>query len=92
MGEKQAVYVQAILGTVQFRMLHVQIYKTDIVPVILCGVQFGVLCQKKHRLGNCDGREGGMFGGRGREGVTEGCRMLCSELHVCYCLVREGGR
>ena len=25
-----------------------------------------------------------MFGTRGREVGTEGCRRLCSELHVCY--------
>jgi hypothetical protein len=36
---KRAGYDQAILGTIQFRMLHVLIYKTDIVPVILCGCE-----------------------------------------------------
>jgi hypothetical protein len=36
-------------GTIQFGMLHILIYKTDIVPVILCGVKFGVLHQEKNR-------------------------------------------
>jgi len=40
--ERRAVYVQAILAAIQFRMLHVLICKTDIVPVILCGCE--ILC------------------------------------------------
>jgi hypothetical protein len=35
--EKRAEWVQAMLAAIQFRMLHVLIYRTDIVPVILCG-------------------------------------------------------
>ena len=31
--------VQAILATVQLGMFHVLIYKTDIVPLILCGCE-----------------------------------------------------
>jgi hypothetical protein len=35
--EKRAGKVQAMLATIQFTMLHVLTYKTDFVPVILCG-------------------------------------------------------
>jgi hypothetical protein len=40
--EKRAGWVQAILAAIQFRMLHV-FYKTDIVPVILCGCEIWCL-------------------------------------------------
>jgi len=81
------VYVQAALATIQFGMLHVLIYKTDIVPVILCGCEIWcVLSREEHRLWVCESRVvRRMFGVRGREVGTEGCRRLCSELHVCYC-------
>jgi hypothetical protein len=35
--------VQVIFGNIQFSMLHILIFRTDIVTVILCGVKFGVL-------------------------------------------------
>jgi len=37
--KKRAVYVQAVLDTIQFRMLHVLICKTDTVPAIVCGCE-----------------------------------------------------
>ena len=37
MLEKRAESVQEILAAIKFRMVHVLIYRTDIVPVILCG-------------------------------------------------------
>jgi len=37
--EKRAGYFQEILATIRFRMLHVLVYKTEIVPVILCGCE-----------------------------------------------------
>jgi len=40
---KRVQLVQAILAAIQFRMLHVLIYRTDIVPVILCGGE--IWCQ-----------------------------------------------
>jgi hypothetical protein len=46
---KNAGYVQLTVGTVQFRMLHVLICRTDIVTVNLCGVKFGVLQQERDR-------------------------------------------
>jgi hypothetical protein len=41
--DKRGGNVQAILATAQFRMLHVLIYETDIVPVILCGCEIWCL-------------------------------------------------
>ena len=59
MGKKRAVYVQAALATIQFGMLHVLIYKTDIVPVILCWCAvWCVMSKKKNRLMVCEGRGG----------------------------------
>ena len=70
-------------------MLLVLIYKIEIVHLVLCGYEIWFLIsRKKNRLRGCEGRGvGRMFGVRGREVGTEGCRRLCSELHVCYCLV-----
>jgi len=39
--------MQAILGAFQFRMLHVLICKTDIIPVIFCGCESW--CRVKRR-------------------------------------------
>ena len=36
MGGGKEQYFQTILAAIQFRMFHVLIYKTDIVPLILC--------------------------------------------------------
>ena len=48
------------------------------------GVKFGVLQQEKNRLRVCKSRVvRRIFDVRGR-GI-EGCRIFCSELHVCYC-------
>jgi hypothetical protein len=68
-------------------MLHVLIYKTDIVPVILCGYEIWCLAlREEHRLRVCESREvRGIFGMGGREEGIEGCRRFCSEFHVCYC-------
>jgi len=49
--EKRAGSIQSIIATIQFRMLHVLIYKIDIVTVILCGC--GIWCLisgEEHRL------------------------------------------
>ena len=65
---KNRVYVQATLATVQFRMLRVLIYKTDIVPVILCGCEiWHLISGEEHRLTVCEHRVvGRIFGVRGR--------------------------
>jgi len=77
--------VQAILATAQFALLHVLIYKTEIVPGILCGCETWCLPSRGEKILNaCDSRvvrgilcetEVGI-GGYGR---------FCSELHDCYC-------
>jgi hypothetical protein len=55
--KNRAVYVHAILATVQFRMLHVLIHKTDIVPVTLCWCAvWCVMSREEHRLWVCEGR------------------------------------
>ena len=55
--KKKPVYVQAILAPFQFRMLHVLIYKTDSVPVVLCGCEIWCLTSRKeHILRVCEGR------------------------------------
>jgi hypothetical protein len=49
--EKRAGCNQAILATVQFRMLHVLMYKTEIFPSILCGCEIWCLMSREgHRL------------------------------------------
>ena len=54
---KRAGYVQAILVTTQFRMLHVLSYKTDIVPVIVYWCEMWCLTSReKHRLRGCESR------------------------------------
>jgi hypothetical protein len=65
-------------------MLHVLIYKTEIVPVILCGCEIWcLLSREEHRLKVFEGRlVRGIFDVR--EIGIEGCRRLCSDLHVCY--------
>ena len=54
--EKGAGKVQAILVTIQFRMLHVLSYRTDIVTVILCGCEIWCLTSRGHRLRVCESR------------------------------------
>jgi len=55
--EKRAGYVQAVLVTIQFRMLHVLIYKIDIVGVILCGCEICcVMSREEHRWWVCESR------------------------------------
>ena len=44
--EKRAGWYQAILVAIQFRILHVLIYETDIVPVILCGREIWCLVSR----------------------------------------------
>jgi hypothetical protein len=44
---KRTEYFQRTVGTVQCRMLHVLIYRTVILTVILCGVKFDVLQQER---------------------------------------------
>jgi len=39
--------VQAILAAVEFRMLHVLSYRTDIVTVILCGCEIWCLTSRE---------------------------------------------
>ena len=60
-------------------MLHVLIYKTDSVLVILCGCEIWCLMSRKeHRLRVCEGRVvRRIFDVRGGVG-TEGCRRLHS--------------
>jgi len=49
--EKRTRYVQVILATIHFRMLHVLIHKTEIVPFILCGCEIWCLISREeHRL------------------------------------------
>jgi len=43
-------WVQVLLVTIQFRMLHVLSYRTDSVTVILCVCEFGVLHQKQKEV------------------------------------------
>jgi hypothetical protein len=54
--EKRAGYVQAIIATIQFRMLHVLIYKTDIFPVILFRCEIWSLTTREKRLRVCESR------------------------------------
>ena len=65
--EKRAGKVQSILATFQFRMLHVLIYRTHIVPVILCWCEIWcVTSREEQRLRVCDSRVvRGIFGLRG---------------------------
>ena len=66
--KKIAEQVQAILAAIQFRMLYVLIYSTDIVTVILCGSAIWCLMSREyHRLRVCEGRVvRRIFGMRGR--------------------------
>ena len=50
LGKKTAGYVQAILATIQFRMLHVLIYKIDIIVVIFCGCEIWCLTSRKEQI------------------------------------------
>jgi hypothetical protein len=53
--EKKAGYVQSVLATIQLTMLHVLIYKTEIVPFILCGCEIWCLTSREeHRLRVCE--------------------------------------
>jgi hypothetical protein len=55
--EERAGQVQAILVTFQFRMLHVLICKSDIVPLIYCGFEIWCLVSREeHRLRVCESR------------------------------------
>ena len=55
--KKRAGYVQATLATIQFRMLHVLSYRTDIVTLILCGCEIWCLTSREeHRLRVCESR------------------------------------
>jgi hypothetical protein len=56
LGEKRAEWVQAILVTIQFRMLHVLSYRMDIVTVILCGCEIWCLTSREHILWVCKSR------------------------------------
>jgi hypothetical protein len=47
---KRAGYDQAILGTIQFIMLHVLFYKTDIVSVILCGYEIWCVTSREEHI------------------------------------------
>jgi len=64
---ERAGYVEAILVTFQFRMLH--ICKTDIVPVILCGCEICCLVSREEcRWMVCESRvERRIFDVRGRK-------------------------
>ena len=55
--EKRAGYDRAILAAIQYRMLHVLIYITDISPVILCGCEIWCITSpEEHRLRVCESR------------------------------------
>jgi hypothetical protein len=64
--DKRAGKIQAILAAIQLRMLHVLIYETDIVPVILCGCEIWCLrSREEQRLKVCESRVvKGIFGVR----------------------------
>ena len=47
---KRAGEVQAMLAAIQFRMLLVLIYNTEIVPLILCGCEISCLLSREHGL------------------------------------------
>jgi hypothetical protein len=47
---KRARKVQVILAAVQFRMLHVLIYETDILPVILCWCEIWCLASREQQI------------------------------------------
>jgi len=54
--EKRVEWVQAILAAIQFRMLHVLIYTTDI-PLILCGCEiWHLMSQELLRWRVCERR------------------------------------
>ena len=66
-------------------MLHVPLYRTDIVPVILCGCEIWFLRLGKNTdSGFCDSRVVRRIFDES-EVRMEGCRRFCSELHFCYC-------
>ena len=48
--EKRAGYVQAILAAIQFRMLHVLSYRTEIVPVILSGCEIWSYVKRRTQI------------------------------------------
>jgi len=48
--EKIAEWFQAIPAAIQFRMLHVLIYRSDIVPVFLCGCEFWCLMSREEQI------------------------------------------
>jgi len=55
--KKERYIVWALVGTIRFRMLHALVYKTDIVPVILCGCEIWCLMSREeHRLRVCESR------------------------------------
>jgi hypothetical protein len=47
--EKKVEYVQAILAAIQFRMLHVSVYKKDIFLIIFVWVWNLVSCVKRRK-------------------------------------------
>jgi hypothetical protein len=56
--EKRVGYVQAIVASIQFRIEHVHIYKSDIVPVILCRWEICHLkAREDHRWRACESKE-----------------------------------
>ena len=86
--EKREGEFEAIFVVMQFWLLHVLIYKTDIFPVILCGCK--IWCpksQQEHRLMVFweEGGEENIW--YEREVGMEGCSRNCNQLHVCYCLL-----
>jgi hypothetical protein len=83
--KKRAGYVQAILATIQFRMLHVLIYKAEICSFHIVWV-WNLVSYVKRRT-----QIEGLWEQGGEENVwwetevgVERCRRICSELHVCY--------
>ena len=63
---KRAGYVQAILATIQFTMVHVHISKLKLFPSYCVGVKFGLMLREEHRLGVVESRVvGRMFDVRG---------------------------
>jgi hypothetical protein len=56
LGKKVQLEVQIILAAIRFRMLHVLIYQTDAVLVILCGCEIWCLTSREdeHRMRVCE--------------------------------------
>jgi hypothetical protein len=63
----------------------IQLYKTIILPVVLCGYQiWSLILREEHRLRIFENRALRRTFRPKREKITGGCRKLCEELHNLY--------